>query len=459
MTEDTTTQCWLFPELFRKPVVACFDQHRGSSDGGALLLKAVDVQLGLTARLTACLKDPRDPSKIAHELGEMLAQRVFAIACGYPDGNDAARLSDDPVHKLLVGRDPMAGQPLASQPTLSRFENSVGRADLLRLGQALAELVIERHRKRLRGKARTLTIDLDPTADPTYGEQQLCFFNGYYDTWCYLPVLGFISFDGEPEQYLFSAVLRPGNAPDKKGAVAILGRLLPRLRQAFSQARFRVRLDAGFAAPDIFDFLDAQADVDYVVAMPRNKRLLRQSAKLMRQARRLARQTAQTARLYGECHYRAARWSHPRRVIIKAEVLCYPGRELKDNPRFVVTNLKQSPQWVYEHVYCPRGEVENRIKELQNALEIDRTSCSSFLANQFRVLLTTAAYVLMQELRLRAARTSLARAQVPTLRERLLKLGAHVRVSVRRVVIHFPVAYPFLSDWSRIALAVGARAG
>jgi len=459
LSDDNTTECLLFPDLFRKSVVARFDQDRGSSDGGAVLLQAIDQRLGLTESLAGCLRDRRDPSKISHEVEELLTQRVFAIAGGYPEGYDAARLAEDPVHKMLVGRDPIDGEALASQPTLSRFENAVGRKELFRMGEALAEVVIEGHRKRLRGRARYITIDLDPTEDPTHGEQQLSFFNGYYDSWCYLPVVGFLTFNHEPEQYLFTALLRPGNAPDKRGAISILERILPRLRLAFPRARFCVRLDAGFAAPEIFSFLDAQGGVDYVVAMPKNAVLLRRIKKLLRKTRRLARESGQTAHVYGECRYAARSWGKKRRVIVKAEVVRHPGREPKENPRFVVTNLAQTPKWIYERVYCERGDAENRIKELHLGLEMDRTSCSSFWANQLRVLLTAAAYVLMQELRLRAARTSCARAQVQTLRERLIKIGARVVESVRRVVLHLPASYPFLEPWRRVATSLGATAG
>ena len=459
MADDTTTQCVLFPELFRKSLVVRFDQHNGSSDGGAVLLKAIDLRLGLTERLAGCLRDRRDPNKVSHEIEELLAQRVFAIACGYPDANDAARLGEDPIHKMMVGRDPVDGATLASQPTLSRFENSAGRRELYRIGEALADVVIERHRKRLRGRARRITIDLDPTEDPTHGEQQLSFFNGYYDGWCYLPMTGFLTFNDEPEQYLFTAVLRPGNAPDKRGAIAILERILRRLRSAFPKARFRVRLDAGFAAPEIFAFLEAQGDVDYAVAMPKNAVLLRRIKKLQRKAGRLSRLSGQSAHLYGECRYAASTWGTKRRVIFKAEVVRHPGRDPKDNPRFVVTNLTQTPKWIYERIYCQRGDIENRIKELHLGLEIDRTSCSSFWANQLRVLLTAAAYVLMQDLRLRAARTSCARAQVQTLRERLIKIGARVVESVRRIVLHLPASYPFLDPWRRVALSLGATSG
>ena len=424
-----------------------------------MLLKAIDLRLGLTERLSGCLRDRRDPSKVSHEIEELLAQRVFAIACGYPDANDAARLGEDPVHKMVVGRDPVDGAALASQPTLSRFENAAGRRELYRIGEALADVVVERHRKRLRGRARRITIDLDPTEDPTHGEQQLSFFNGHYDGWCYLPMTGFLTFDDEPEQYLFTAVLRPGNAPDKRGAIAILERILRRLRSAFPKARFRVRLDAGFAAPEIFAFLDAQGDVDYAVAMPKNAVLRRRIKKLQQKARRLSRLSGQTAHLYGECRYAASTWGTKRRVIFKAEVVRHPGRDPKDNPRFVVTNLPQTPKWIYERIYCQRGDIENRIKELHLGLEIGRTSCSSFWANQLRVLLTAAAYVLMQELRLRAARTSCARAQVQTLRERLIKIGARVVESVRRIVLHLPASYPFLEPWRRVALSLGATSG
>jgi hypothetical protein len=459
LAEDTTTQCLLFPELFRKPVYARFDQELGSSDGGAVLLRAADHRLGLTERLAGCLRDRRDASKIAHELGELLSQRVFGIACGYADTNDAARLAEDPIHKMLVGRDPIDGDALASQPTLSRFENRVGTRELYRMGEALADIVIERHRKRLHGRARRITIDLDPTDDPTHGQQQLSFFNGHYDTWCYLPVVAFATFNDEPEQYLLAAVLRPGNAPAKLGAVGVLRRVLERLRRAFPKTRFRVRLDGGFACPEILDFLDEQSDVDYVVAMAKNLTLEWKAERFMRSARKLSRQSEKTEHVYGECRYRAKSWDRERRVIIKAEVVRHPGRDPKENPRFVVTNLSSTPQWIYEKVYCGRGEIENRIKELHHGLEIDRTSCSRFWANQLRVLLTAAAYVLMQELRLRAARTSCARAQVQTLRERLIKIGARVVESVRRIVLHLPASYPFLEAWRRVATGLGATAG
>lgn len=460
MSEHTTTQCVLFPEIFDRPVVAQFDQPQSSSDGGAILLKAADRRLGLTEALAACLEDERQAGKVQHEVDELLTQRVMAIACGYEDANDAARLASDPVHKLLVGRDPENGEDLASQPTLSRFENGVDRKELFRMGEVLADLVIERHRKRLQGRARLITIDLDPTDDPTHGAQQLTFFNWHYDTYCYLPMVGFLSFDQEAEQYLVTAVLRPGNAPASRGAVGILRRLIPRLQAAFPRAKIRVRLDGGFAAPEVLDFLDQEPKVEYLVNLAANAVLKRRVESSMKGVRRATQISEQTEHVYGECQYRTRKtWPWPRRVIYKAEVVCAQGKEPKDNPRFVVTNLKQSPQWIYEKVYCQRGDLENRIKELHYGMEIGRTSCTNFWANQFRVLMTAAAYVLMQELRLGLAGTASARAQVSSLRERFLKLGAQVVVSVRRVVLHLPKSFPYRDSFHRLAFNLGAQSG
>jgi hypothetical protein len=438
--------------------MAQFDQREGSSDGGALLLKAADRHYGLVAGLAACLRDERQAVKVDHTLRELVAQRVFSIACGYPDANDSARLCEDPIHKLLLDRDPIEGLDLASQPTLSRFENAVGVKELYRVGEFLAESVIERHAKRLRDRTYRVTIDLDPTDDPTHGAQQLSFFNGHYDTWCYLPVMGFVSFNDEAEQYLCAAVLRPGNVTAAKGAVAIVQRLVKMIRHHMPGVKIRVRLDGGFAHPAVLEFLDAQPKLEYVVAMASNAVLKRVAQPGMRRASQLSRGSGKTEHIYGDAYYKAGKWPGQRRVIIKAEVVCAADKDPKDNPRFVITNMKQSPQWIYEKVYCQRGDIENRIKELHD-LEIDRTSCTSFWANQFRVLLTAAAYVLLQEIRLRAAGTACARAQVLTLRERLLKLGARVRVSVRRWVIHLPTSFPFLPAFRLIACRLGSQSG
>jgi hypothetical protein len=459
LRNDTIPQTVLFPELFEKPLVATFDQPHASSDGGAILLKAAEARYGLIEGFARCLVDDRQPGKVRHTLEDLLAQRIYGLACGYPDANDADRLADDPMHKLLVGRDPIDGDPLASQPTISRFENQVGSQALYAMGRDLAATVIDRHRQRLHGRARRITIDLDPTDDPTHGAQQLTFFNGHYDSWCYLPLLAFVTFNDEAEQYLCAAILRPGNAPATRGARGTLIRLLDMLRVAFPRTRFLLRLDGGFATPEILDRLDAEPGLDYVVAMAENAVLTRAAEPAMVAARTQSEASGQTAHVYTEARYAAKTWPHQRRVVIKAEVVRLPGREPRDNPRFLITNLRQTPRFVYARVYCARGDIENRIKELHDGLQIGRTSCGRFWANQVRVLLTAAAYVLMQELRLRAARTACAHAQVTTLRERLLKLGVHVVGSVRRLVLHLPMSTPFLDAWRHIALALGARTG
>jgi hypothetical protein len=458
LVADFTTQSVLFPELFDRPLLARFDRPHASSDGGAVLLKSADRRLGLMAALTVCLRDTRDPLKVRHGLDDLFAQRVYGLACGYEDANDAARLANDPIHKLLLGRDAITGDALASQPTLSRFENGVTRGELLRMSQALFATVVRRQTKRLRGKVRTITIDLDVTDDPTHGQQELTFFHGHYGHWCYLPLLAYLTFNGEPDQHLVAAMLRPGNAPTSLGALPMLQRIVGELQERFPRARLLVRLDGGFAGPGLLAFLD-EVEVDYVVGLQSNPVLARSAEALLAPVRLTSERTGATERVYGECRYAAKRWDRERRVIIKAEVVRHADRDPRDNPRFVVTNLKRTPQRLYEGVYCMRGEIENRIKELHHGLSFDRTSCSRFLANQLRVLLTAAACVLMQEIRTAASRTSLARGQISTLRERLFKLGVEVVVSVRRIVLHLPATFAFRDEWCTVAAALGARSG
>ena len=455
---EQSVQTLLFPTLFQKPLVATFDTPQQSSDGGAVLLKAIDDNLQLTTRLAACLPEWRQAGKIEHDLRTLVRQRCFGLACGYADTNAAARLKADPIHKLLVGRDPRTGPDLASQPTLSRFENGLGPRDLYRLTQTLADVVIAHQQARLaHTRVRRITLDLDPTDDPTHGQQELSFFNGHYDPWCYLPLVGTLTFNAERTQHLVTAVLRPGNAHATAGATGILRRLLAKLRVAFPHARLRVRLDGGFATPAVFAFLEAEG-VEYLVAMASNPKLAKRVRRLLGKARMRSKASGETATLFGETRYAAKSWRRKRRVIMKAEVVRLAGRDPRDNPRFVVTNLPQSPRRVYE-IYRARGDMENRLKELHYGLGFDRTSCPAFWANAFRVLLTAAAYVLLQALRARLAATPAASLQVSTLRERLFKLGARVQVSARRIVLHFPSAFPWLALWQSVALALGASPG
>src|SRR5213593_4038320 len=437
-----------------RPIIARFDQPHASSDGGAMLLKAVDGRLGLTWQLASAIRDRRQAGKVAHPLRDLLRQRVFGLACGYADCNDAARLAHDPIHKLLLERDPLEGAALGSQPTLSRFENAVGRADLYRLGTALADTVLIYHRERLGEGVRLLAIDLDATDDPTHGQQEFALFNGYYDTWCYLPLISTVTFNTEPIQHVVAALLRPGTGAATRGVRGLLRRLFTKLRLLFPRARLRVRADAGFAEAKLLRFLD-HAGVDYVLGLQSNRRLDKRVRRLLGRARVRARTTGETATLYGETRYAARRWDRKRRVIMKAEVLCYPGRSRKDNPRFLVTNLPHRPATVYTRLYCGRGDMENRLKELQAGVAMDRTSCSRFAANQLRLLLSVAAAVLFQVLQLCARATALGAAQIWILRERLLKVAVWVERSVRRIVLHLPQIFPWRETWQHLAHALG----
>jgi Transposase DDE domain group 1 len=283
-----------------KPIIARFDQPQASSDGGAILLKVIDDRLSLTWRLATAIRDRRQPGKVAHPLRDLLRQRVFGLACGYTDCNDAARLGDDPIHKLLLERDPLEG-------------------DLYRLGTALSDAVLTYHRERLGDGVRLITIDLDATDDPTHGQQEFALFNGYYDTWCYLPLIATVTFNIEPIQYVVAALLRPGTGAPTRGVRGLLRRLFTKLRTLFPRARLRVRADAGFADAKLLAFLDAAA-VEYVLGLAGNQRLDKRVRRLLGRARMQARTTGETATLYGETRYAARRWDHKRRIIMKAEV-------------------------------------------------------------------------------------------------------------------------------------------
>lgn len=454
---DPTRQSVLFADLFGKPTTAVFDGEAQSSDGGSSLLRAINRNLGLTNRLAQHLVDTRIEDRIRHTRQEIFDQRVFAIALGYEDQNDAARVAADPVLKGLVGRAPVRDTDLASQATLSRFENAASARELVAMMRELEDVAVERMKAR-RPNARRITLDLDATCDPTHGHQQGTFFNRFYDTWCYLPLLGFLSVPGDKEQHLFAARLRRGNTPATHCMIPMVRRMVAKLRAALPKAKIRVRLDGGFASPRLLDVLDL-LEVEYVIGLAQNPRLLALCDVEITAAALVADQSGETARFYGEGTYQADSWSRARRVIFKAEVLVATGKVNKDNPRFVVTNLpaRMKPQTVYVVAYCGRGESENRIKELKYGLAIDRTSCSSFRANQLRLLMTAAAYLLFQELRAQLAGTEAASWQVTTLRERLLKIGVRVVDSVRRVVLHFAAAHPWRDLWCHAATKLGAQ--
>ena len=450
----STGQSVLFEEQFDKPVHVVFDAEAQTSDAGLTLLAAVDKKLGLTSMLASQIADSRQPGKVRHGIVEMLRQRTYAIAAGYEDGNDTARIGSDPGLKLACGRGPVRGADLASQSTLSRFENKPTGRETIGMLRSLEVAAVRALKRRHRNPSR-IVIDFDPSVDPAHGAQQGVLFNGFYGTWCYLPIFGFLSVDGDPEHYLFCARLRPGTAKETRGAIPMLRRMIEKIRSAFGQQQYiLVRLDAGFAHPMLLDELE-ELGVKYVVGLPNNAKLNKWAKRRLPRVRRLARASGQSEREFDERSYATRSWPHERRVILKAEAIPYAGRKMKNNPRFVVTNLRHKPERVYE-IYCGRGDAENRIKELKCDLSIDRTSCTGFVANQVRVAMTAAAYLLYQELRWQLRKTELKRAQVGRLRTVLLKVSARVVESVRRVVFHLPTSYPFEVLWRRAAHALGA---
>jgi hypothetical protein len=429
----------VLPALVGQPVVVEFTAPEASSDSGWLLLRQAEERLGLTRRLAECLHDGREPGKVRHDLQTLVLQRVLQIAAGYEDCNDADRLRSDPVLKLCCGRRPEAGD-LASQPTLSRFENAVGWDEWRALRDALVRLFIHRQGR----PPREIVIDLDSTDDEVHGHQQLRLFHGYYDEYCYLPLIVTAQADGGAYWPLFSW-LRPAVHGDRFQVATLLLGLIRKLRRAWPQTRLIVRADSGFQGEDLCRLCEDEG-VEYVIGVARNPRLEAEIAWLMEAAHDLHELSNNpSVQLFSGFHYQAGPWRRTRRVVGKAEIT--PEGE---NRRFVVYNLREgSPEEAYKF-YAQRGEMENRIKELKLAIKVDRTSCHRFLANAFRVILHTAAYILWVALRECLAGTELAQAQVATLRERLVKVAGFVTASVRRVLIRCPHAYPWPKLWFQI---------
>jgi hypothetical protein len=419
-----------FESLFSKEVVADFAGGRITSDAGGLVLRELDQRYRLAENVARCLHDPREGHKVKHDLLTLVRQRLFAIAQGYEDNNDAATLAKDPAFKIMAGKAPESDGDLASQPTLSRFENRVTAKDLRRLSDRLLDLYLKTHP----GPRKVIILDMDATADPTHGKQQLSFFHGYYEEHMYHPLLVFDGRDGFP----LAAVLRPGNTHSSRGALAVLKRLIQKLRQAYPKALILFRADAGFAVPALYNYLEGQPETRYVIGFITNNRLLAETAPLLAKAQRQYQETGEKQRLFTSFSYQAESWDQPRRIIAKVEYT-----RLGANQRFVVTNLSRTPQFVYDDIYVLRGDVENRIKELKLEIKADRLSCHRFLANQFRLLLHTAAYCLFWLLRHHLQGTELATAQVNTLRLKLLKIGARIRETSRRIWVHLASGYPY----------------
>jgi hypothetical protein len=430
MTECNGQQV-LFSSLGHKKVLADFKGGDLTSDGGLPLLREVDRRIGLIDAINAAIFDPRFQPLVEHDQRTLLAQRIFALAASYEDLNDHKTLRKDSLLQELTERKLKAGQksddPLSSSSTLCRLENRITRADLIRISKVLVDAFIASHDV----PPEQLVLDFDATDDPVHGNQEGRFFHGYYDQYCFLPLYVFCG------DQLLVAYLRPANIDAAKHSRAILNLLVKRFRQVWPNVKILFRGDSGFCRWRMMRSCDRRG-VDYLVGMAKNPVLQRLARRSMITARWNYRKTGQKQRIFEEFSYAAKTWDRPRRLIAKAE-----HTDQGENPRFVATSLGGDGQDLYDRIYCARGEAENRIKEQQLGLFADRTSCHGFLANQFRVLLSAAAYVLMETLRrVGLAGTELANAQVTTIRLKLLKIGGRVVRSVRRLVVHLASAFP-----------------
>ena len=424
-----------FSSLGSKSVVADFLGGRLTSDAGALLLREVGQKIGLFEALNQAIPDPRNPVYILHDQESMIAQRVVAIALGYEDLNDHQILRNDPALQVAAGRVPDDDPALASPPTLCRLENRIEHRTLVRIASVFVDQFIASHAE----PPEHLILDFDATDDPLHGRQEGRFFHGYYDNYCYLPLYVFCGDE------LVAAYLRPSKIDASKHSRALLKLLVQRLRQVWPDVKLTIRADSGFCRWRLMRWCDSHG-IGYVLGLARNPVLERQAADWTGRAERQFRTTGQRQRIFGSFSYAASSWDRSRRVIAKAEHTAQGT-----NPRFIVVNVPGDPQELYEDVYCQRGDMENRIKEQQLDLFADRTSCHRFLANQFRLFLSSAAYVLVQALRRTALRdTDLEQAQVGTIRLKLFKVAARVVVSARRVVFHLATSYPF-QDLYRVA--------
>jgi hypothetical protein len=426
---DCNTQPLLFSSLKSQKIVADFAGGQLTSDAGGLLLREVDRRLGLTRQLAACLTDPREPAKVVHDQHTMLAQRVFGIALGYEDLNDHDTLRSDPLFSILAERRPAPEAPLASPPTLCRLENRIDSKSLFRMAKVFVDTFIASHQR----PPQEVILDFDATDDRVHGKQEGRFFHGYYDGYCFLPLYVFCG------DHLLAAYLRPSNIDASLNSRAILKLLVQRFRQVWPKVRILIRADSGFCRWKIMKWCENNG-VYYVLGLARNSILESMAQPFMDRAEAGFEKTGAKQRRFHEIRYAAAAWDRKRRVIVKAERM----RE-GPNVRFVVTNLTQpTPAQVYDGLYVARGDMENRIKEQQLGLFADRTSCHKFIANQFRLLLASAAYVLIDHLRRTAlARTDLCCAQVETIRLKLFKVAARIITSVRRIVFHLSSSYPY----------------
>lgn len=428
-----------FPAISNRPVTARFDGGDLSSDAGAVLLATYDKRHKVTQVLAEALPDRRQKNKIVHPLERMLAERVYAIALGYEDANDLDSLRTDPALKLACNSLPASGPDLASQPSLSRLENSFSAKDLIRAGRALAALVVGQ----LPNDTTEVILDIDATDDPCHGQQEFEEFNAHYDTHCYLPLLLHIT-GKDGCKRLLGALLRHGRAGACAGLRFLVRTAVRLIRARFPKMRILLRADGGFGNARVIHLCQA-LEIDFVLGLSKNSRLQILSTPVQMDAALKYAWEGEGCREFGDFSYKAGTWKERQRVVIKAEIT---RGEL--NPRYVVTSkTEDTPEDIY-HFYCLRGDQENRIKEFKLDLNSGRTSCHRFLANQFRLLLHQAACILMTLMQTVLEGTDWAGAQIATIRLRILKVAVRVIESSRRVWLHLPTSFPNKATWLRL---------
>lgn len=428
-----------FPDRGSLPLEVDFLGGRLTSDGGLPWLAEADAVLSLTATLAAVIPDWRS-RRGQHDVATLLAQRIYQIACGYEDQNDADTLRSDPLFKQACGRRPVTGPDLASQPTFSRLENAIGPRTCYRLAQALGQVYLQERERR--GIPTQLILDLDSTADPTHGNQEGSAYHGYYGQHMYHPLL---VFDGTTDQ-LITAVLRPGTVHASHGALSVLKRIVAAIRDRWPEVTLEIRADSGFAIPALYAWCEDEG-ITYTIGLATNPRLARAVAGLQAAAeRQSADLEGAKVRLIGETVYQADSWPHPRRVVMKAEVLAKGT-----NTRFVVTTRQDdAPATIYDW-YVDRGESENWIKDLKAGCFAHRLSCHRFWANQVRLLLHAAAYVLLGTIRHWLVGAQVARMTLETIRLRLLKIGGWVREDRTKVRVRLSSHHPGEGWWHALA--------
>jgi hypothetical protein len=417
-----------------------------TTDPGLLLLRELDHTLELTNRLQSLLDDRRDPRYVVHRAGELLQQRIYQIAAGYEDAIDSNRLRLDPTFQTIVKADG-PGEPLATQSTMSRLENSATWRDVQRLTDLSFSWFL-RHGASLRAwRGQEIILDLDTTEDPTHGHQQLALFHGKYDTYMYHPLLIFEGGTG----HLLCSKLRPGTVPDARGLLPELRRMVPALRRSYPEAPIRLRGDAGFASPELYRYLDGER-IEYLIGIPHHPVFHKLTESVRERARRQFEETGEPVRLYSSFYHRGKKWSRTRRILVKVEVSAQGT-----NVRCVITNRPGRAEDLFE-VYRGRGKVENWIDELKTDLKADRLSCSRYRANAFRLQLHTLAFNLLHLLRHWLSGTALARAETSTIRLKLFKVGAQVKRSVRRIWFHLATGWPYQDLFVQVFHAVRQRA-